>query len=282
LGQSALGKSFEKQTTASTLTERPRTQVEMGPRRVRQRAHREKLSITAEDDRAIHARCGTCVPSQSPPSATKRIIVTSTTTMRTMAIQRSRRRVAWSSSLATARSGPSSSAQRANGAPDGFAASMIMLLAARAPAAGVVQGDMVPFSRSNACPISMSATSSRDRDGTPRRIPERLLVVEDNERLRAMLAQVLGECAAEVRGVASVAEAGALIRTWRPDAVVLDFTLPDGYGLDVLRLIADSGPMPVVVAISGAAEPGETFRLRRHGYRRSCPRCSSDTPSAST
>lgn len=118
----------------------------------------------------------------------------------------------------------------------------------------------------------MSATSSRERDGAPRRIPERLLVVEDNERLRAMLTQVLAGRAAEVRGVASVAEAAALIRTWRPDAMVLDFQLPDGDGLDVLRLIADSGPLPAVVAISGAAEPGETFRLAQLGVRAFVPK----------
>ena len=92
-------------------------------------------------------------------------------------------------------------------------------------------------------------------------------MVEDNARLRAMLTQVLGERAAEVRGVASVAEAAAMIPAWRPDAVVLDFKLPDGDALDVLRLIADSGPMPAVVAISGTAEPGETFRLAQLGVR---------------
>lgn len=118
----------------------------------------------------------------------------------------------------------------------------------------------------------MSATNPRESDGPRRRIPERLLVVEDNERLRAMLTQVLSERAAEVRGAASVAEAAALVHTWRPDAVVLDFTLPDGDGLDVLRLIADNGPLPTVVAISGAAEPSETFRLAQLGVRAFVPK----------
>jgi two-component system response regulator RegA len=99
------------------------------------------------------------------------------------------------------------------------------------------------------------------------RILERLLVIEDNEALRATLVKVSSGRASEVRGVGTVAEAEALIRVWVPNALVLDFLLPDGTGFDVLRVAADGKPMPAVVAISGIADPDQSFQLAQMGVR---------------
>jgi len=96
---------------------------------------------------------------------------------------------------------------------------------------------------------------------------ERLLVVADNETLRCALVQALVVHASEARSAASVTEAKSIIAAWHPDAVVLDCDLPDGTGFDVLRAIIETGPMPDVVAISGAAGPGEGFQLAQMGVR---------------
>ena len=101
---------------------------------------------------------------------------------------------------------------------------------------------------------------------------ERLLVVADNETLRCALVQALVVHASEARSAASVTEAKSIIAAWHPDAVVLDCDLPDGTGFDVLRAIIETGPMPDVVAISGAAGPAEGFRLAQMGVRAFVPK----------
>ncbi len=101
---------------------------------------------------------------------------------------------------------------------------------------------------------------------------ERLLVVEDNEALRRALALALAGRASEVRTVATVAEAEPLIREWHPDAVVLDVALPDGDAFDVLRVVAETQPMPALVAMSGMAGPCDAFRLAQMGVRAFVPK----------
>jgi two-component system response regulator RegA len=96
---------------------------------------------------------------------------------------------------------------------------------------------------------------------------ERLLIVEDNDALRRALGLTLAEHASEVRTAATVEEAELAIREWHPDAIVLDFSLPDGDAFDLLRIIAHTEPMPTLVAMSGVADPGETFRLAQMGVR---------------
>jgi DNA-binding NtrC family response regulator len=99
-----------------------------------------------------------------------------------------------------------------------------------------------------------------------------LLVVEDNDALRRTLVLALAGRASEIRSAATVTEAEPLVRAWHPDAVVLDFALPDGNAFDMLRIIAQTEPMPALVAISGMAEPQESFRLAQLGVRAFVPK----------
>jgi two-component system, response regulator RegA len=96
---------------------------------------------------------------------------------------------------------------------------------------------------------------------------ERLLIVEDHEPLRRALTARLSERAAEVRGAASVREAEGCLRGWRPDAIVLDFALPDGDAFDVLRAVAELDTLPLLVVMSGVARPDQSFRLAQLGVR---------------
>lgn len=93
------------------------------------------------------------------------------------------------------------------------------------------------------------------------------LIVEDNAGLASTLSDVVRERASAVHWVANVAEATSWLEGHRPSLVVLDFKLPDGTGLDVLRVLAPRSPQPVVVAVSGEATPEESFRLARAGVR---------------
>lgn len=68
-------------------------------------------------------------------------------------------------------------------------------------------------------------------DGTPVRV----LLVEDEPDLAEVLAGALRYDGWETRIAGDGASAMALARVFRPDAVVLDWMLPDTNGLDVLR-----------------------------------------------
>lgn len=101
---------------------------------------------------------------------------------------------------------------------------------------------------------------------------DRLLIVEDNERLLRALTVTLARRASEIRSAATVAEAISLICTWHPDTLVLDFSLPDGNAFDVLRFLAEAKLTPVLVAISGVAAPKESFQLAQLGVRAFVPK----------
>ena len=81
----------------------------------------------------------------------------------------------------------------------------------------------------------------------------RILVAEDDDDIRSVFEMVLGEFY-EIRSAATAAAALALAAVWTPDVVLLDWTLPDGSGDDVvrrLRAMADFEDLPIVV-VSGA------------------------------
>jgi two-component system catabolic regulation response regulator CreB len=76
---------------------------------------------------------------------------------------------------------------------------------------------------------------------------KRLLFVEDDARFREVFASALGEALAPERlevdfvEVGSLAEARARLREGGLDAALIDVTMPDGNGLDLVREINDGG-----------------------------------------
>lgn len=95
----------------------------------------------------------------------------------------------------------------------------------------------------------------------------RVLVVEDHEPLLVALRRGLSGRPVEVLAAHNVAEAIELLKTG-PDAVVTDVRLPDGSALDVARHALEVRPVPMLIAISGAASAEEAFELARHGVRK--------------
>jgi DNA-binding NtrC family response regulator len=80
----------------------------------------------------------------------------------------------------------------------------------------------------------------------------RLLVVEDRESLRRMLARALAGEGYDVAAAADLAAARAeLAATERIDLVLSDLMLPDGSGLDVLALARARTPPPPVIVLTG-------------------------------
>jgi len=84
----------------------------------------------------------------------------------------------------------------------------------------------------------------------------RVLLVEDNDRLADLAAKGLKDAGFVVDRVALVDEALSAFRTTRYDAGILDLTLPDGDGLQVLKALRQGGdttPILILTARDGVA-----------------------------
>ena len=100
-----------------------------------------------------------------------------------------------------------------------------------------------------------------------------ILLVEDHIVTRNFLADNLAADGFALMQAGGVAEARELLEQGYPDLAVIDLTLPDGDGFELLRLVRDSDPalaridpdLPLLV-LSGRA--GELDKLR--GFRRGC------------
>jgi two-component system, OmpR family, response regulator MprA len=76
----------------------------------------------------------------------------------------------------------------------------------------------------------------------------RLLVVEDDPQVRAMLTRALRYEGFEVVAACDGAEAVASLRASRPDLLLLDLLLPDADGIELCgRLRADGDPLPILM-----------------------------------
>ena len=97
---------------------------------------------------------------------------------------------------------------------------------------------------------------------------KRVLVVDDDEAIVEMFTDLLERDGRfEVKTASSGYEAGVLTEQFRPDAILLDFKLPDINGTAVCRGIrANSNHEHMkIIIISGAADPAEIEELNAAG-----------------
>jgi len=96
----------------------------------------------------------------------------------------------------------------------------------------------------------------------------RVLVIEDDLDVRDAIGRILTGWGASVRFATTAEDARrAVAEQPPPDLIVADVRLPDGSIAPVLGEAAELSPAPIVVAMSGLAEPGETFLLGSLGVR---------------
>src|SRR4051794_12977389 len=75
----------------------------------------------------------------------------------------------------------------------------------------------------------------------------RILLIEDHDDTRSLLAFVLNECGYAVTSTATMADATGLIKKQKFDLCVVDSRLSDGTGLQMCRRIRESdGQTPIV------------------------------------
>ncbi|MES2713544.1 MAG: response regulator transcription factor [Pseudomonadota bacterium] len=97
----------------------------------------------------------------------------------------------------------------------------------------------------------------------------RVLLVEDNARLAALLSEGLSRAGWEAEAVGSVADAEAALSTGEYDALLLDRGLPDGDGLDLVRRLRhqpNTPPMLLMTALGDVAEVCKGLDLGADDY----------------
>jgi DNA-binding response OmpR family regulator len=98
--------------------------------------------------------------------------------------------------------------------------------------------------------------------------PLSVLVVDDNRDAADALAALLSvqgyNASAAYSGAAAIRQADEV----HPDVVLLDIGMPETSGFDVARALRDyrRAPKPVIVAVTGAAEPSDRLAARMAGF----------------
>ncbi|HOZ66585.1 MAG TPA: response regulator [Burkholderiaceae bacterium] len=75
----------------------------------------------------------------------------------------------------------------------------------------------------------------------------RVLIVEDDREIRALMQSSLSVEGFEVQTAVTLSEASAMLRHRPPDVVVLDLGLPDGDGVDLVREVRQQHTLPIIV-----------------------------------
>jgi len=97
----------------------------------------------------------------------------------------------------------------------------------------------------------------------------RLVIVDDHALFREGLASIIQvEPDIEVSGLAgTVQESVEVVRTLKPDIVLMDFTLPDGTGAEATRLLLKEHPDCKIIFLTMSEEDEDLFAAIRSGAK---------------
>jgi DNA-binding response OmpR family regulator len=93
-------------------------------------------------------------------------------------------------------------------------------------------------------------------------MPHRILVVEDDPTLRLVIEDNLGSEGYEVDVAADGASAIRQTRSAMPDLIILDLTLPDCDGLDLLPILRLGGQIPTIILTARTQQVEKVSGLR--------------------
>lgn len=112
--------------------------------------------------------------------------------------------------------------------------------------------------------------------GTPRLDGVRVLLVEGAPQVREVVADVLGQCGAQVTAVESAGAALAVLKRERPDALVSSLSMPDkdGYWLirEVRKLPPDQGGDVPAAAFTGLTTAEDRLAILQAGFQYHVPK----------
>jgi DNA-binding NarL/FixJ family response regulator len=94
-----------------------------------------------------------------------------------------------------------------------------------------------------------------------------VVIVDDHHLFRAGVRAELQTLVDIAGDAATVDEAVSIIRSERPDVVLLDVHMPDGGGVEVIRRLADRSPGTRFLALSVSDAPEDVIAVVRAGAR---------------
>ena len=95
----------------------------------------------------------------------------------------------------------------------------------------------------------------------------RVLVVEDDKEIRALVQSALALEGFEVQTAVSLSEAQALVQHSPPELIVLDLGLPDGEGLQLVQEVRRLSSLPIVVISARHQEAQKIAEFRDLGMK---------------
>jgi len=97
----------------------------------------------------------------------------------------------------------------------------------------------------------------------------RVLIADDSPAIVERLTQVVGKISGVERldQAGTVASASEAVRRLKPDVLILDMQMPDGSGLDVLKIIRENGIACAVIVLTNFAYPQYRRRCLQGGAR---------------
>tara|TARA_B100001564_G_scaffold123786_1_gene103315 strand:+ start:287 stop:751 length:465 start_codon:yes stop_codon:yes gene_type:complete len=90
-----------------------------------------------------------------------------------------------------------------------------------------------------------------------------ILIVEDNHTYRALILSAFKEH--NCRTATTYQEGVDLYNSRKPHISFLDINLPDGNGLDLLKIITDDDPQAYCIILTGSAAPEDVSRAQTYG-----------------
>jgi two-component system response regulator PilR (NtrC family) len=94
---------------------------------------------------------------------------------------------------------------------------------------------------------------------------KRILIVDDEQSMRELLAILLKKEGFDVATAASRAEAAATLSSRAVDMVLTDVRLPDGDGLEILRHVKAASPETVVIVMTAYGTTETAVAARKLG-----------------
>jgi PAS domain S-box-containing protein len=94
----------------------------------------------------------------------------------------------------------------------------------------------------------------------------RVLLVEDDEATRTLLATVLGSFGAKVTAASSSTDAEAALPSFEPQIVITDIEMPGNDGIALLQHLRATNPALPAIAVSGYADNASRDRIFAAGF----------------
>jgi CheY-like chemotaxis protein len=114
-------------------------------------------------------------------------------------------------------------------------------------------------------PLASHPTSGKQGTST---LPQRVLVVDDNEDSASSLAMLLKFLGTEIKVANDGPSALEILPSYRPDIVLLDIGMPGMDGLAVARRIREQPEFDstILIALTGWGQPEDRDRTREAGF----------------